>query len=258
MLNSFGAALKEWRGKRRISQLELGLAANVSARHISFLETGRASPSKAMVMMLGDTLELPHSERNAFLNAAGFAPAYRRRTLEDAEMEAVLAAVNWTLDRHEPFPALAIDRHWKIVRSNRPASFLLGAAEVEEGDSLLDAILDEERFAGVIENWSQVAHHMVQRLRTESAYLGGDPVLDEAISNLSEKLQDRRHEVDTTQPAIIPTRYRTGDGTLSFFSTIAQFGTPEDLTLAELRIEMLFPADDVTKEALFQLSGINA
>ena len=109
--SSFGTALKEWRGRRRMSQLDLGLAANVSARHISFLETGRSKPSRSMVRLLCDSLEVPHVACNAVLTAAGFAPTYRRRDLEDDDMTQVRAAVEWTLQRHDPFPAMALDKH---------------------------------------------------------------------------------------------------------------------------------------------------
>lgn len=256
MDTSFGAVLKEWRGQRRMSQLDLGLSSNVSARHISFLETGHAKPSRSMVLQLCETLEMPRSARNSLLNAAGYAPAYRSRDLDAADMDHVRAAVEWTLERHNPYPAMALDRHWTIVKANQAAQFLLAGAGVSEGDSLLAALTDSERFASVIENWIEVAQHMVVRLRTESAHLGGDPVLDEAANALIGALSTTSHPPSTQPlPAIIPARYRAGDKVFSFFSTLAQFGTAEDIALAELKIEMMFPADEETRHALLALAG---
>lgn len=250
MQNTFGSALKEWRGQRRMSQLALGLTANVSARHISFLETGRSRPSRLMVGLLCDSLDLPHGARNALLTAAGFAPAYQRRDFDGEDMASIRSAVEWTLARHDPYPAFALDRHWRIVTCNRSAGFLLGAVGLDEGDSLLEAMLDPQRLGAVLENWREVARHVTVRLRTESAHFGGDPVLDDAIERLNVQLGDRIDVVDAPLPAVIPARYRAGDSVLSLFSTIAQFGTAEDVALAELRIELLFPADEPTRQAL--------
>lgn len=253
MHNSFGEALRSWRGQRRMSQLDLGLTANVSARHISFLETGRARPSQSMAMQLCETLEVPHSARNAFLGAAGFAPAYRRRELNDDDMAHVRAAVDWTLTRHDPFPAFALDKHWRVVKANASASVLLSGIGLGDGDSLLDAMLDKELMSAALENWQEVLQHMTVRLRTESAHLGGDAVLDKAVEQLTLMTGSGSHGVTGTLPAVIPARYRAGTGTLSFFSTLAQFGTPEDIAVAELKIEMMFPADDATRDALLAM-----
>ena len=250
MQNAFGTALRDWRGKRRMSQLDLGLAANVSARHISFLETGRARPSQPMVKLLSEQLDLPHGARNAFLNAAGFAPAYQRRALSEADMAPVRAAVDWMLERHEPFPALAIDKHWHIACANRPAGMMLNAAGLGAGDSLLDAMIEDDGLPSQIENWEETAHHIIARLRTENAHLGGDPVLEKAIDALTDRVGPGPAGAAGTMPPVISTRYRAGDRVLSLFSTIAQFGAPEDMTLAELRIEMMFPADEATRQAL--------
>ena len=251
METSFGSALKDWRSRRRMSQLDLGLTANVSARHISFLETGRAQPSKSMVIQLCDTLDVPRADRNLLLNTAGFAPSYERRELNDDEMVHVRAAVDWTLQRHDPFPAMAVDRHWRLVRCNKTAIRLMSPMGACEGDSLLDLMTDTERMAPFIENWPEVARHMIQRFRTESAHLGGDAVLDAAADKLAKEFE--LHEDNGILPAVIPTRYTAGEVTLSFFSTIAQFGTAEDIALAELKIEMMFPADDATREILLAM-----
>ncbi|MGI9512600.1 MAG: helix-turn-helix domain-containing protein [Anderseniella sp.] len=255
MQNSFGETLRQWRGQRRMSQLDLGLTANVSARHISFLETGRARPSQSMAMQLCETLELPHSARNAFLGAAGFAPAYRRRELSDDDMAHVRGAVEWTLQRHDPYPAFALDKHWRVVKANSSATMLFGGIGLGEGDSLLDAMLDAELISAALENWQDVLQHMAVRLRTESAHLGGDAVLDKAVEQLTRMIGPGSHGSTGTLPAVIPARYRAGTNTLSFFSTLAQFGTPEDIAVAELKIEMMFPADDATRDALLAMQS---
>lgn len=137
MRNNFGTSLKLWRGRRRMSQMDLGLSANISARHISFLETGRSRPSQSMVMMLCDTLDMPVSARNAFLTSAGFAPVYKKRDLSREDMSHIRAAVSWTLQNHDPYPAFALDRHWNVVKTNRAATFMLGGAGLREGAAFL-------------------------------------------------------------------------------------------------------------------------
>ncbi|MEO1192475.1 MAG: helix-turn-helix transcriptional regulator [Pseudomonadota bacterium] len=246
---TFGQALKDWRAKRRMSQFTLGLEANVSARHISFLESGRSQPSRSMVALLCETLDLPPAARNGFLTAAGFAPRYRARAMDEMGMAPVKAAVDWMLDRHAPYPAFALDRHWRVVRLNAPAAQLFSVAGLAEGDSLLEALADG--LGGLLENRSEVIQHTVARLRTESAHFGGDATLDAAIARLSEDSSGERQE---TAAPVVPARYRLGDQLLSLFSTIAQFGTAEDIALAELRIELLFPADAKTAAVLQALA----
>ena len=264
MQNSFGTTLKEWRGRRRMSQMDLGLSANISARHISFLETGRSRPSQSMVMMLCDTLDMPVSARNAFLTSAGFAPIYKKRDLSGEDMAHIRAAVSWTLQRHDPYPAFALDRHWNVVKTNQSAAMMLGGAGLAEGDSLLDALLDDEVMGRVIENHAEVLRAMQIRLRTENEHLGGDDILDHAIEGISRKLEEQfgggpQHN-DGEGPAVIPAVYKMGDQRMSFFSTIAQFGSTEDIALSELKIEMLFPSDDGTKlmlEAMAQQIAVD-
>lgn len=254
---SFGTLLKDWRGRRRFSQLDLALTANVSARHIAFLETGRTKPSRTMVIQLSDALTIPRAERNAMLNSAGFASTYRRRNMDDQDMAYVRSAVSWTLERHDPYPAMAVDRHWRLVQANRSASALLSSVRISPGDSMLEAAVSSALFRDAIVNWPDVARHMHQRLRTESAHLGGDPVLDAAAEKLAQHVNSEAGWDDALLPAVVPTVYRAGDATLSFFSTIAQFGSAEDIALADLKIELLFPADDLTREMLFAQAASN-
>ncbi|MGF1477675.1 MAG: helix-turn-helix domain-containing protein [Geminicoccaceae bacterium] len=250
MEQRFGSALKDWRRQRRMSQLDLALAADVSARHIAFLETGRSQPSRAMVIRLSDTLDVPRAQRNFLLEAAGYAPAYRRRDLDADDMAQVRAAVAWMLERHDPFPALALDRHWSIVQANRSATALLAAVGLGPGDSLLAAMIGPEGLRTALVNWPEVARHLFVRLRTESAHLGGDVVLDEVANELAREGVVEAGDPSRSLPAVIPARYRIGERVLSLFSTLTQFGTAEDIALAELTIELMFPADLETKAFL--------
>jgi transcriptional regulator with XRE-family HTH domain len=161
---AFGEVLKEWRGVRRMSQLDLGLAANVSARHISFLETGRARPSQPMVMQLAETLDMPRPERNRLLNAAGYRAAYSARKFDDADMAPVNAAIDLIVSRHDPYPAFVLDRHWRLISANASGTMVMASFGIGTGDSMLDAMTEPGRGAAMIENWSEVAAHMLTRL----------------------------------------------------------------------------------------------
>lgn len=245
-MTDFPQALKAWRKARRFSQLELAFEANVSARHIAFLETGRAGPSPAMIGRLGDALQIPLAARNQMLTLAGFAARYPGRQWDADEMAPIRAAVEHTLERHAPYPAIAVDRLWSVVRMNRPAHTLFGALGIVEGGSLLDLMTSDD-LPPLIENWPEVAHHAAQRLRTESAAQGGVSRLDRVADKLSAASgpSDQKHI-----GPVVPTIYRAGGMRLSLFAIIAQFGTPEDLALDDLKIELFFPADAETERAL--------
>nr|WP_070959152.1 helix-turn-helix transcriptional regulator [Hyphomonas sp. Mor2] len=249
-MTQFADALKTWRKARRYSQLELALEAEVSSRHLSFLETGRANPSRDMIQRLGDALDLPLAVRNQFLAQAGFAARYPQRDWSSEEMAPIRGAVEYTLRRHAPYPAVAVDRHWTILQMNTPAEQLLGLIGARIGVSMIDLVQDESVQA-MIENWPEVAYHTAQRLRVESAARGGDERLEAAIEALS------MAPIPESEPVgpVIPTIYRAGDMRLSLFTTIAQFGTPEDLALDDLKIELFFPADDATAGALEALAS---
>lgn len=245
----FGDALRDWRDRRRRSQLDLGLSANVSARHISFLETGRARPSRSMVLALCAELDVPRPDRNRLLVAAGFAPLYRARDWQAEDMAPARAAMEYMLTSHAPFPGLALDRHWRILRMNAPAARLFGLFGIGEGDAMLTTMLENPALLEAIENLPDLAAHLAARLRTESAHLGGDAALETYADKFSQLTADGT-QPDGSLPAFVPTRIRLGDVRLSFLSTIAQFGTAEDITLAELRVELMFPADEATRAAL--------
>lgn len=191
---------------------------------------------------------IPNAKRDApaTLSHAGFAVRYVARDWNDAEMAPVRWAVSWQLERHAPYPGLALDRLWTIHEANTSALALFGNFGIGRGDSLLD-LLRMEALPQVVENWAEVAHHAAIRLRTESAALGGLPEFEDVIRYLSQVPQPK----ELPSFPVIPTIIRQGDMRLSMFATLAQFGTPEDLLLDDLKLELYFPMDDVT-EAAFQ------
>ena len=249
-MTEFAQSLRTWRQARRFSQLDLALEAEVSARHISFLETGRARPSRDMIARLGDALHLPLSAQNTLLTHAGFAAMYTTSRWEDAAMAPIRAAIDHTLKAHAPYPAMALDRLWRIVRMNRPAEQLYGMLGMHEGASLLELMVSPA-LPQVIENWGEVAHHSAQRLRTESAAQGGVAELDEVARYLAKV----PHDAPPGTTPVIPAILNTGTMRLSLFGTIAQFGTPEDVTLDAMKIELFFPADAESKAVLENLSA---
>jgi transcriptional regulator with XRE-family HTH domain len=255
MAQAFAELLKHWRGTRRMSQLELGLAANVSARHISFLESSRARPSRPMVLQLCRSLDVPLQSQNSFLHAAGFAEVYRNRGLNDAEMAHAQQAVAWTLQQHDPFPAMALDRHWTVIKANRAATVLLSAVGLAAGDSLLAALQHSQRLRQAIGNWPDVVRHMIIRLRTESARLGHDPVLSEAAAQLALQVEEPLSADHHVGAVVLSTRYTLNGLDLSLFSMLAQFSSAEDIALADLKIELMFPADEATRAFLVGFQG---
>jgi transcriptional regulator with XRE-family HTH domain len=259
---AFPGLLREWRQKRRLSQLDLALSSGVSQRHVSFLESGRANPSRNMILQLSETLEVPLRDRNAWLTAAGFAPFFRARALDDPQMAQVMSAIRMMLTAHEPFPALALDRAWNVRMTNRPFD-RLGAMLGEDvwtrvgGDqpNLMRLFIHPEGVRPLITNWAAVAPLMWRRAQREAEALGGremQAVLDELAP-----LQD--HSVlaagpDTALVPVMPFSLQVKDVRLSMFAIIATFGTAQDVTADELRLETLFPADPET-EALFRSAG---
>jgi len=234
--------LKEWRKQRRLSQLSLAMEADVSARHISFLETGRARPSVEMIVHLCEVLEMPVDARNQMMKAAGFAPRYASTPLDDAAMAPIQQAIDHILERHAPFTGLVLDRDWNAVKLNAPAITLFAPLGLVEGDCFLDLVTNPI-MPNFIENWPEVAHHTMLRLRAESLAAGGLPRLDAAALLLSQFAQG-------SQPAknapTIPTIYRFGETRLSLFGTITHFSTVNDETLADLRVELFYPSDEAS------------
>lgn len=246
-METFGKALGTWRKARRLSQLGLAGEAGVSSRHIAFLETGRARPSPDMVERLGAALALPLAARNRLLGLAGFAPRHGPRLWSDAEMAPVHAAVTHMLERHAPYPALALDRLWSVLRLNGPARALFAPFGAGEGTSLL-ALMTSGALRPAIENWPEVARHAALRLRTESAAQGGAPELEAAAARLWEEAGPGAPEAGPVSPVVL--RARPARPRLSLFAVIAQFGAPTDALIEDVRIEFYFPADAETEAAL--------
>jgi transcriptional regulator with XRE-family HTH domain len=253
-----GDHLREWRLRRRMSQLDLALEAEISARHLSFVETGRSSPSREMLLHLAEQLEIPLRERNVLLISAGYAPVFSERPLEDPALGAALRAVELVLKGHEPYPAVAIDRHWTLVASNEAIPPLLaGIAPVllQPPVNVLRLSLHPDGLAPRIANLSEWRAHLLSRLRHQID-LTADPVLVELLHDLQGLPRPSSAPRNpTAQPTdyagvIVPMRLETEVGTLNLFSTTTVFGTPVDVTLAELAIESFFPADPNSAEML--------
>jgi transcriptional regulator with XRE-family HTH domain len=249
-----GPLLREWRRRRHRSQMELALDAGVSARHISFLETGRSRPSREMVLGLAGELEVPLRERNELLLAAGFAPEYRELAYEDPELAPVREAVEQVLAGHDPYPALVVDRHWELVVANEGLGLLLdGVAPhlLEPPANAMRIALHPEGMAPRILNFGEWCHHIMHRLERQ-AQLTGDPAIAELRDELRAYAGDGAGEgAPPEHDVFIPLRLRAPDGgELRFLSTVATFGTAVDITVAELSIESFFPADAATATAL--------
>jgi transcriptional regulator with XRE-family HTH domain len=247
-----GTLLKDWRRRRRLSQLDLALDAGVSARHISFVETGRSKPSREMVIHLAEQLEVPLRDRNQLLLAAGYAPAYGEHPLDAPEMAPVREAIDGVLAGHAPFPAIAVDRWWNLVAANEPLGLLIegiAPALMEPPVNTLRVALHPEGMAPRILNLGQYRAHLLDRLRREVALTA-----DERLAALHDELSAYPAPPAPPTPAhpeiAVPLRLLAGDQELAFFSTIATFGTALDITLAELAIEAFFPADAATAAAL--------
>lgn len=258
---AFGEHLRHWRQRRRLSQLDLAHEADVSTRHLSYVETGRASPSREMVLRLSERLDIPLRERNALLVAAGYAPMYRESGLDDPSMAAARQAVERVLKGHEPFPALALDRHWNMVAANAAVSHLLAgvdAALLQAPVNVLRLSLHPQGLAPRIANLGQWRSHLLERLR-QQVHATGDGTLATLMEELRQyplpaSADDLQLEGELLGVAM-PFRFRTDGGVLNFISTTTVFGTPVDVTLQELAVESFFPADDFTAQALRALSG---
>lgn len=254
-----GAQLRAWRQRRHLSQLDLAGHAQVSTRHLSCMETGRALPSREMVLRLAERLEVPLRERNRLLTAAGYAPMYREHALADPEMHAPAQAVQRVLKAHEPYPALAVDRHWNMVACNRLVPLLLqGLPQPLLGPPLnvLRASLHSQGLAPRIANLAAWRAHLLHRLR-QQVQATADPVLAELAEELRGYAPPQAEPADPLRGdghVYVPLQLRNGGGVLNFISTVTVFGTPTDITLSELALETFFPADEATAGALHQLA----
>lgn len=257
-MQTVGWLLRDWRHRRGLSQLDLAIAADVSARHISLVETGRSRPSADMVLRLAAELEVPLRERNRLLLAAGHAPRYRQRPLDASGMSAVRDAVVRVLTAHEPYPAVVFDRHWNIVMTNRVAdSFLAGAAEdlTTQPVNMVRLALAPGELASRIVNHADVRAFFRSRLARQLARTG-DPVIAALYEEFFADEAPDEFTAVVESDVIIPMIIRHGDHELSLFSTVTTFGTPQDITLEEISVESYYPADERTAAILKGFPGV--
>lgn len=263
-VSEFGALLKGWRKARGISQLDLSLHCGVSQRHVSFLESGRSQPSRGMVLHLGEALGVPLRQQNALLIAAGFAPVYRARSLDAPEMRQVSKALDRAIAQQEPFPAIAIDHNYNLLRANMAASrfmaLMLGPAAAEALSSgaavnVAHLMLSPEGLRPHIQNWDEAASWMIRRLRAEAVRDGSKTDTDDlltqlmALPDVADLAFTPRDDVDPSPTLVV--RFNVGGATLALFSMIATLGTPLDTSLQEMHLEFFFPGDEAT-EAWFR------
>jgi transcriptional regulator with XRE-family HTH domain len=268
--HEFPQMLKKWRKQRRVSQLDFSLDAGISQKHLSFLESGRSKPSREMVMTISEALELPLRERNQLLHSAGFAQVYKQRALDNDEMSMVQDALQMSLKHHEPYPAIVADRNWNLLMANDASLRLVGlVGEVEEvwqkvdpsGDkNVYRMTFSEHGMRPFISNWDEMATHMMQRLQRE---LSADPENDYLAALHKEIASDFHYEDKigllgnlTPIAPILPMHMTVNGVTLKTFSMISSFGTAQDITAEEIKVETFFPADEFTK-VFFQRLAAN-
>jgi transcriptional regulator with XRE-family HTH domain len=259
----FGPMLRAWRRRRGASQLALALQSGVSQRHVSFLESGRARPSREMVVQLSSALDVPLRQRNAMLLAAGFAPVYRESNLAAPELTAVRQAIDRMLKQQEPYPALVIDRLWNLLEANEAAvAFTLflhegppPAPPPGKQPNLLRSLLDPKGLRPTIAKWEEVARYLVSTTYAEILADGGEPralaFIEEVMAYPDVPASFRKLRFEERPPPVLTLDYIVGGRSLSVFTTIATLGTPQDITLQEVRIECFFPADE-RSDALFR------
>ncbi len=255
---SVGDILRHWRGCRRRSQLDLAMHVGVSTRHLSFIETGRSRPSPAMLEALSGALEVPLRERNRLLLAAGYAPRYAARTLDDAGMQQVRSALDRLLRAHEPYPGLVLDKQWNVVLANRSALALAAVLPdhlKQPAFNVFRASLHPQGLAGWTENFADWAGYLLQTLRRANT-TSGDPTMlaleQEVLAypNVARLAPVAAADAGAEVPLLVPCVLRLPQGRLSMFTTLTTFGTPRDITLEELCIELFYPADDATEALL--------
>lgn len=260
MAQAVGELFREWRRRRGVSQLGLALRADVSARHLSFLETGRSRPSRDMVLRLAEELAVPLRQRNALLLAAGYAPAFAERPLDDPALTGARQAIEHLLRGHEPYPALAIDRHWTLVMANRSVAPLLAGVSPDLAAppaNVLRLSLHPDGLAPRIANLAEWRAHVFDRLQHQID-ITADPVLESLLRELREypaPPPPRSRVAGGDSRVILPLRLETPLGALNLISTTMVFGTPLDITLSELALETFFPADAESGELLRRLTS---
>lgn len=234
-----------------MSQFDLAETVGVSTRHLSFLETGRAKPSREMTLALAEGLMAPRAARNALLAQAGFAPHYPASPLDSAALAPLRAILTEMMERHAPFPAMVCDRHWTIQDANASARLLLAALAGENGETnVIRMLTDSPQAPALIVNYGEALAEMHGRIKMEALEAGRDPILEDLLRRLTMRMQDHPPPADMGRRALVPLVMRSPAGELRFLTTVAHFGTSEDVTVRDLRLELLFPMDEATKKAM--------
>jgi transcriptional regulator with XRE-family HTH domain len=252
--DSFASAMQFWRRARRMSQLELSLEAGVSARHISFLESGRAKPSREMVLTLCEALLLPRAVRNGLLKAAGFTSAFPETALGLAALEPLEQALQEMLANHAPWPALVCDRHWNIIQTNPAASLLLASLQTDGPANIITMICDSPAASDLIVNLDEIRWELLARIRLEALEAGRDPQLAALEARLRDVLEGSKPSESARRP-LVPVKVRAFGVELAFLTAIAHFGTSEDVVVRDLRVELMFPADQQSRDVLEALAS---
>jgi transcriptional regulator with XRE-family HTH domain len=254
---AFASSLRWWRDRRGFSQLELAGRANTSQRHLSFLELGRAAPSREMVGQLAAALDLPLRQHNALLTAAGFAPVWRETDLSAPEVAQARSAIDYMLAQQEPFPAVAVDRRWNLIKANRGMTrlveFLVGPLPPGAAVNLADALVAPDVLRPHLLNWKEVVRHFIRSVEAD-ALADGSPetarLLERLLSYADVKAAMEEAPADAAGGPVLPMHFRKDGTALQLFTAIATLGTPQDITLQELRIECFFPLDEATAAIL--------
>jgi transcriptional regulator with XRE-family HTH domain len=251
----FASRLRWWRRHRGISQLELAGRAEISQRHLSFLELSRASPSRAMVLRLASALDVPLRQQNALLLAAGFAPVWHETAFAAPELAPVRSALDYMLSQQEPFPAVVVDRRWNLLKANagavRLVEFLVGPLAPEVPVNLADALVGPDVLRPFLVNWAEVVGYFIRNVEADAAADGTAEtaaLLQRLLGHAGVDRVVKRMRSEPTSGPVLPMRFRRDGIPLSLFTTIATLGTPQDITLQELRIECFFPMDEPTAD----------
>ncbi|PCJ17535.1 MAG: transcriptional regulator [SAR86 cluster bacterium] len=259
-MSAIGPLLSDYRKQNRLSQLELSMLADVSSRHISFIETGRSSPSRAMILRLADVLNLPHRDSNLLLHCGGFTPAFTALDIDCIDMEPVRQALTMILENHNPYPALVVDGGWNVLMANTAqqmmSSQLAGNTDAPPTSNLLEAVFRHDAYRPYIENWDEVASHLLRRLRKQVLAFS-KPEHDALYKRLLELSPPDNWQQPNESPSdgpMLTINFNLGGQTLCMFSTLSQFGTALDTGMEELLIESYFPADDQTRKFFEQFS----
>lgn len=248
MKNSIGYVLQQWRKQRRYSQLQLSLELGISSKHVSFIETGRSTPSREMILKIGEFLFLPKREINRGLHSAGYAPVYTELSSEHEDLKPVFSAIDQMVENHMPYPALVLNQFWDVVKVNTSAKNILTELGYSGYINLIEALINDDPKKSKVTNWHESVLSVLSRLRQEISMMGGSDRLEELEESLVARLTETDCLIDTAEREVIPsTKFRVAGIELSFFSIISQLSTIQDVTVSELKVELMFPLDETTK-----------